>query len=175
MVKIIKRFHLNRAFSALALAAVAAGLLLSPATVVAAHGEDEGSLDAVREATDQFHNLDRAQRAGYLSLLSCFDSPGVGGMGQHYVKGTLLDAKVAPEKPEALVYEVDGNKLRLVAVEYIIPQSVWTKKAPPRLFGRSFFRNDTLSLWALHAWVWRHNPLGTFANYNPKVKLCPGH
>jgi hypothetical protein len=175
MFKMLKRFHPKRAFSTLALAAIAAGLLLSPATAVAAHGEDEGSLDAVREATDQFHNLDRAKHAGYLSLLSCFDSPGVGGMGQHYVKGRLLDTKVTPEKPEALVYEVDGNKLTLVAVEYIIPQSVWTKKAAPRLFGRSFFRNDTLGLWALHAWVWRHNPLGTFANYNPNVKLCPGH
>jgi hypothetical protein len=175
MVTAIKRFRLNRAFSALALAAVAAGLLLSPATAVAAHGEDEGSLDAVREATDQFHNLDRAQRAGYLSLLSCFDSPGVGGMGQHYVKARLLDAKVTPEEPEALVYEIDGSKLTLVAVEYIIPQAKWTKRKPPRLFGRSFSRNDTLGLWALHAWVWRDNPLGTFANYNPNVKLCPGH
>jgi hypothetical protein len=82
---------------------------------------------------------------------------------------------VTAEKPEALVYEVDGRKLRLVAVEYIIPQSKWTGAQPPRLFGRSFFRNDTLGLWALHAWVWRHNPLGTFANYNPTVKLCPGH
>jgi hypothetical protein len=96
-------------------------------------------------------------------------------MGQHYVKAALLDTKVSPEKPEALVYEVDGSKLRLVAVEYIIPQSKWTAAQPPRLFGRSFFRNDTLGLWALHAWVWRHNPLGTFANYNPTVKLCPGH
>jgi len=175
MIKMVKRFHLSRALSALALAALAGGLLLSPATALAAHDEDEASLAAVRDATDQFHQLDRAEHAGYLSLLSCFDLPGVGGMGQHYVKGKLLDATVTPAEPEALVYEVDGNKLKLVAVEYIIPQSVWTSTVPPRLFGRSFFRNDTLGLWALHAWVWRHNPTGTFANYNPKVKLCPGH
>jgi hypothetical protein len=169
----INRFHFKRAFMLFSFTALAAGLLVSPAPV-SAH-DDEDSLSAVREATAPFHNLDRAKHAGYASLLSCFDYPGVGGMGQHYVKAALLDTKVSPEKPEALVYEVDGSKLRLVAVEYIIPQSKWTAAQPPRLFGRSFFRNDTLGLWALHAWVWRHNPLGTFANYNPAVKLCPGH
>jgi hypothetical protein len=168
----INFFTLKRAFSALAIAGLTTGLLVSPAA--AAHGDDD-SLEAVREATAQFHNLDRAKHAGYASLLSCFDAPGVGGMGQHYVKGSLLDAKVKAEQPEALVYEVDGSKLRLVAVEYIIPYPKWTSVKPPRLFGRSFFSNDTLQLWALHAWVWRHNPLGTFANYNPNVKLCPGH
>jgi hypothetical protein len=46
---------------------------------------------------------------------------------------------------------------------------------PPRLFGQDFHHNNALSLWALHAWIWRHNPLGMFADYNPRVALCPGH
>jgi hypothetical protein len=77
--------------------------------------------------------------------------------------------------PEALVYEVDGDRLQLVAVEWIIPQPMWSSATPPSLLGHSFFRNDTLGLWALHAWIWRPNPSGMFANYNPSVKLCPGH
>ena len=44
-----------------------------------------------------------------------------------------------------------------------------------QLYGRSFFSNTALHLWALHAWIWRPNPTGMFANYNPRVKLCPGH
>lgn len=162
-----------------ALALVALGLFAAPAAQ-ASNGESNGNDDqeglaAVRQATAAFHDLSRAGSAGYSPLLSCFDLPGVGGMGQHYVNGNLLDATLVKTQPEALVYEVDGDRLRLVAVEYIVPWSAWAPSTPPRLFGRPFFRNESLHLWALHAWIWRHNPLGTFANYNPKVRLCPGH
>jgi hypothetical protein len=148
------------------------GLLILPAAPAAAH--DDNPLTAVRKATAKFHNVKTAEAAGYGRLLDCFDLPGVGGMGQHYVKGPL-SATVIPTEPSAMVYEVDGSELRLVAVEYIIPQSNWTASQPPRLFGQWFLRNDTLGLWTLHAWIWRNNPLGTFASYNPEVSMCPGH
>jgi hypothetical protein len=155
-------------------AALLAGLLVSPAVPASAHEGD--SLAAVRHATARFHSVERAVDAGYGPLLACFDLPGVGGMGQHYVKGSLLDGTATPTKPQALVYEVDGATLRLVAVEYIIPYTFVSATAePPRLFGQSFHHNDALGLWALHAWIWRHNPLGMFADYNPRVDLCPGH
>ena len=60
-------------------------------------------------------------------------------------------------------------------IEYIIPWSAWVSAAPPQLYGRSFTSVTSLHLWALHAWIWRPNPDGMFANYNPNVKLCPGH
>lgn len=164
---------MKRWFAAIASLAVAAAVLSAPG-VAASERDDGGPLAAVKRATAKFHNLDKATDAGYGKLLNCFDLPGVGGMGQHYVNGSLLDAKLEPTKPEALVYEVDGEKLRLVAVEYIVPFPAWDSSTPPRLFDHWFFRNDTLQLWALHAWIWRSNPLGTFANYNPNVKLCPG-
>ena len=157
---------------------LAAGLTLFVLTAPAAqasNGTDESALAGVRQATAAFHDLNAAQAAGYAPLLSCFDYPGVGGMGQHYVNMSLLDANVEANRPEALVYEVDGNRLQLVAIEYIVPWSAWVSPTPPQLYGRSFFRNDSLHLWALHAWIWRPNPLGMFANYNPNVKLCPGH
>jgi hypothetical protein len=154
--------------------AVVAGLLVSPAADVAARDNDQ--LAAVRHATAEFHDVSKAEAAGYGKLLACFDRPGVGGMGQHYVKGSLVDGTATPTKPQALVYEVDGDELNLVAVEYIIPYSfVPPTAAPPRLFGQAFHHNDALSLWALHAWIWRQNPLGMFADYNPRVDLCPGH
>ena len=97
------------------------------------------------------------------------------GIAIIYVKTALLTGTAEASRPQALVYEVDGDRLQLVAVEYIIPLSMWDSATPPTLFGRSFTRNNTLGLWALHAWIWRPNPLGIFANYNPSVKLCPGH
>jgi hypothetical protein len=153
---------------------LAAGLVAAP-SVQASNGTDESALAAVRHATAPLHNVNQAVAAGYNPLLSCFDLPGVGGMGQHYVNTSLLDATVVPYQPEALVYEVDGDRLQLVAVEYIIPWQAWVSTTPPHLYGRSFTSVTSLHLWALHAWIWRPNPLGMFANYNPNVKLCPGH
>ena len=35
--------------------------------------------------------------------------------------------------------------------------------------AKRFARNETFQVWALHVWVWRKNPNGTFADWNPKV------
>ena len=96
-------------------------------------------------------------------------------MGQHYADTSRFDATIEPNRPEALVYEVDGNRLQLVAVEYIVPWTAWVSSDPPRLFDHDFTSVTSLHIWALHAWIFRPNPLGMFANYNPRVKLCPGH
>ena len=156
-------------------AVVIAALLLSPATQAAASNA-ESSLAAVRAATAQFHSIPAAIDAGYADAgLPCFDRPGVGGMGIHYVNGSLVAPTVTPTKPQALVYEIDGGKLQLVAVEYLIPFN--SAAVPPRLFGQAFvhayYKSTPLPFWALHAWIWRPNPLGMFANYNPAVGPCP--
>jgi hypothetical protein len=155
-------------------AAVFAMLLVSMATQVGASSGDEFA--AVRAATAQFHDLDRAVGANYGKALPCFDNPGVGGMGQHYVNFSLIPLNsggLIPTRPQALVYEVNANRLTLVAVEYLVPDT-----APkPHLFGQPFhpaFLKDTpLGLWELHLWIWRDNPHGIFADWNPKVDLCP--
>ncbi len=156
-------------------AALAAGVLFAPVALASEQEQGDGGhgLAAVRDATAKFHSTSNAVEAGYGPFLSCFDLPGVGGMGQHYVDASLLDATLQPTRPEALVYEIDGSKLKLVAVEYIVPWSAWVSPEPPRLFGQTFYRITSLHVWALHAWVWRHNPLGVFANYNPNVRMCP--
>ena len=149
--------------------------LLTITGAQASNGTDESALAGVRHATAAFHNLDAAGHAGYSPLLSCFDLPGVGGMGQHYVNPNLLGKTVTETQPQALVYEVDGDRLQLVAVEYIILWQDWVSLTPPQLYGRSFTSVTSLHLWALHAWIWKPNPDGIFANYNPRVPLCPGH
>ena len=129
-------------------------------------------------ATAGYQDLATAEAAGYASsidTLGCFQNAQAGGMGLHYINGSLMDATVDPTKPEALVYELglDGKPLALVAHEYIVPIEAWTATRPPRLFGMDFHRHPTLPLWVLHTWLWKDNPSGVFADWNPAVRLCP--
>jgi len=144
-----------------------------------AHGDnDRQPLDKVRDATEKFRKLSRAQAAGYNlvpGLDHCFDNPGVGGMGYHYINTALLDATINARKPEAMVYASRRNgKLELVAVEYIVAAAAWDAEhsRPPSLFGRTYELNTALGVYTLHAWIWKRNPLGTFADWNPRVS-CP--
>ena len=44
-------------------------------------------------------------------------------MGYHYINGSLLDTKLDPARPEALVYAPDRwGRLHLVALEYVVFQ-----------------------------------------------------
>jgi hypothetical protein len=130
-------------------------------------------LAALRRVTAPFHDFARAQAAGWSAQITpCMTDPaGVGGMGFHYGNTALIDGVVRVEEPELLLYEPERNgRLRLVAVEYIIPYTARSRSAtPPVLFGREFKQNDTFQLWGLHAWVWKENPSGMFANWNPRV------
>ena len=96
----------------------------------------------------------------------------MGGMGHHMIDRTRYDEKLEIERPEMLLYAPLGNgKLELVAVEYVVPyRSVAATEQAPRLFGQALKRYDNLNYWALHVWVWRRNPAGLFADWNPTVK-----
>lgn len=138
-------------------------------------------LAAVRALTAPFHDFEAGEDAGWFVLLSdCVEVPGLGGMGYHFGNpdylgdGGVVDAL----EPEALLYEPQRNgRMRLVAVEYVVPVDTGEEEPPftrpdedaPVLFGEEFHWNDQLSLWALHVWLWRHNPSGMFADFNPNV------
>jgi hypothetical protein len=129
-------------------------------------------LAALRAATAQFHDFDKAAAAGWSAKITgCMELAGAGGMGFHYGNVGLIDGSVQVDRPELLLYEPEKNgRLRLVAVEYIIPYTFHSRDAePPVLFGQQFQQNDTFQLWGLHAWVWEDNPSGMFANWNPRV------
>jgi hypothetical protein len=167
-------------------------LLLALATVplvaagfAAAHGGSQ--LGKVRHATARYHEIDRAIAAGYslrlpeLSGGTCIVQPGVGGMGVHMVNTSLLDATLDPLHPEVLVYDPrtkrnGTERLRLVAVEYVIFQSAWTGSSPPRMFGQELDfvpepnRYGLPPFYALHAWIWKRNPSGVFFAWNPRVR-----
>lgn len=103
--------------------------------------------------------------------ITCFDSPS-GGMGVHYVRN--IDDSLDPGDPEALVYEVGSNgRLRLVALEYIIPEEFVDSSNPPGLFGQTMHHHSYLPVYILHVWNWQSNPSGLFADFNPRVGGCP--
>jgi hypothetical protein len=160
------------------------GLLAGLAT---ANGGISDQLRDVERATRQYRDVTVAQAAGYGELkdadgIACIDLPGVGGMGVHYVNGALVgDTVLDPQQPESLVYApARDGRLKLVAVEYIVFADAWDAEHadPPSLFGAEFpltpadNRFGIPAFYALHAWIYRPNPLGTFAPWNPRV-TCP--
>lgn len=144
---------------------------------------------AVTRATARYHDLTRALSDGYEAFAippevggtpttgrgipgdpTCFDSE-KGGMGVHYVKG--LDGALDQAHPEALVYEINGGgRLDLVAVEYIVPNEFVDPANPPTMMGQALHAHPYLPVFVLHAWVWRTNSDGLFADYNPAVTSC---
>ncbi len=125
-------------------------------------------LAALRRATAPFHNFDKAVAAGYgVPVTPCDEQLPLGAQGIHYANLALIDGTVSLLQPEILQYEPQaGGHLRLVGVEYIVPL---TEAQPAPLLGHDFHANQAAGVWALHVWIWRHNPSGMFADWNPKV------
>lgn len=158
------------------------------------HGDrhDHGrELAAAVAATARFHSLKQASAAGYAQppapapLHECISSfDGTGAMGFHFINGPLLDTTIDPRKPEVLVYAPDRHgRLHLVALEYVIFQAPWIAEhgsKMPTLFGQMFMatgennRYDIPAFFSLHVWLWKHNPSGLFAPFNPSVSCHPG-
>jgi hypothetical protein len=154
----------------------------------ASHGHGDGGLARVKHATSKFRSLSVANADGYGLLLdangiACIDMPGMGAMGVHYVKGSLVgDGAIDPLTPEAVVYEPDERgRPHLVALEYVVFQETWDAQhdSKPSLFGQDFSltpagnRFGLPAFYSLHAWLFRHNPAGMFAMWNPKVTCTP--
>lgn len=127
-------------------------------------------LGALRAAIAPYHRFEVAGEAGYtVSLTPCMESPGVGGMGFHYGDVTRIDGTVEPLAPEVLLYEPQKNGgMRLVGVEFLVPLAA-SPNVAPQIHGIPFHANEAFQVWALHVWVGRHNPSGTFVDWNPNV------
>jgi hypothetical protein len=149
-------------------------------------------------ATAKYNSLALAKKAGYSILadaagITCIAEPQMGAMGVHYVQGDLVkDPAIDAAHPEALVYAPDRHGgLHLAALEYVVIKSDWDANqprppslgygvldtpAPPWLFGHEFNFTDAPNryglppFYSLHAWIWKENPAGTFAMWNPSVR-----
>ena len=142
--------------------------LMSASGAVASMYGDQ--LAELREATAPYHNFDMAYADGYdIEATPCWFYSGRGAMGYHYLNANLVDGVAELLAPELLVYEPRRNgSFRLVAMEYIVPIDAWTGDSPPSLLGQDFADNGA-GLYILHLWLWRNNPNGMFADWNPKV------
>ena len=131
--------------------------------------ETRRELAQARSATAKYHDFERADAEGY-EFLHC-----IPGEGLEYVNWSLVDCNFDIEHPEALHYIMEGNNLRLVGVEYVVPVTCTT--TPPEGFTGSDdvweFEAEGLPIWAVRAAIWFPNPEGTFAEHNPRIPACP--
>ena len=129
----------------------------------------------LRAATDAFHDLTKAQAAGYPTTTpSCVADSTMGGMGRHYLDRNIYDDKLEIERPEMLIYApaADG-KYQLVGAEFVIPfRLLPDSSTPPRLFGQELHPHRQFKYWYLHVWAWTKNKAGLFSDWNPAIK-CP--
>jgi hypothetical protein len=175
---------------------VGAAVICLGATSVAADmpsdGHDMASMNAelaqVRRATARFHDVDAALAAGYelgwvngsgdRIITGCVAHPTAGAMGYHYFNAELMaDLAVDALQPEVLVYAPGPQgDLKLAAVEWVArgersdPPGVFE---PPSVLGMPMhILNPAVGFHLMHAWVWRPNPAGMFADWNPEIN-CP--
>lgn len=165
--------------------AVMTGAMVAPNLGVASSTTAENRLtrhiQRLRQVTGAYHNEALAVAGGFERTDQCVASPD-GGMGYHYVNGGRFDATVNKDQPEVLLYAPgpEGTR-RLTGVEYLkvdADQDLSTDDDRPVLFGHPFAgpmpgHGPGMPIhYDLHVWVWRWNPSGTFAEWNPRV-TCP--
>jgi len=151
----------------------------------------QDDLAQVRRATAKYHRVEAAEAAGYrlgwvngagrLIVNTCIARPaaaGGGAMGFHYFRADLMETdEVDVLRPEVLVYAPgDDGRLHLAAVEWVArsatsnPPGVST---PPSVLGAQMHIIAPApagpAFYLTHAWVWKENPAGMFADWNPDV------
>jgi hypothetical protein len=172
----------------IALAVAAAIPVLAPASA-SAKGKPpschhrtavQRELQAAKAATARYHSFRQARRAGYsVAGEPCVASP-LGTMGIHAVNEALMaDPAINPLRPEILLYVRKANgRLRLVGLEYWKADAdgdLGTDEDRPSVFGQPFDgpmpgHNPTMPVhYDLHVWVWKTNPSGLFAPFNPAL------
>jgi hypothetical protein len=180
-----------------ALLALVPTLLAVPSSPVAAQARGTAvalpalspELEKARAALDKYRDPVLAVHDGYFSTVGCVEyleggregtmQYAPGGMGVHFLNLQLIGPTMDPAKPQVLIYEPDGNKLRLVAAEWFVP--VEAAASRPTIFGKQLegpmeghhpLMPAGLHHYDLHVWLWKDNPAGFFSPTNPVVK-CP--
>jgi hypothetical protein len=145
-------------------------------------------LEKVRAALQKYEDPIVAVHDGYFSTIACVEvrnagGPGtvpayaVGGMGIHFLNPALLGPEVDPLRPQILIYEPTGGKLRLIAAEWFVPLATGVETRPA-LFGAPFdgpmeghhpVMPSDLHHYDLHVWLWKENPAGLFKPINPSM------
>jgi hypothetical protein len=149
------------AATAIALGALLPGVAVAEATQAQPTTKEiDRDLAAARAASAKYHRVEAALADGFVNTGHCVASP-AGGMGFHFVHPGRLGGGIDVREPEVLLYEKDASgRFRLTGAEYIGNEG-------DALFGQTF--TPTPAGPALHVWLWKHNPSGIFADWNPNV------
>jgi hypothetical protein len=146
-------------------------------------------LQHARAGLEKYQDPVVAIRDGYFSTLACVEyvkggagsihyTPG--GMGVHFLNLQVISPTLDPAKPQVLIYEPVGDRLRLAAAEWFVPTEV-AGTAHPAIFGQELqgpmeghvpLQPKGLHHYDLHVWLWKDNPAGVFSPTNPAIK-CP--
>jgi hypothetical protein len=160
------------ALTALAVVAVVATTFISNAS-----GIEPAGVASIRSATAKYHDVNVALADGYIPVSPCEASP-AGMMGIHYLNPALVGGPIDPLHPQLLLYLPTADGLELVGVEYFRPdadQNLSTSSDRPSLLGQPFNgpmvgHNPQMPIhYDLHVWLWKHNPAGMFAIWNPAL------
>jgi hypothetical protein len=146
-------------------------------------------LERVRAALDKYRDPIVAVHDGYFSTVACVEFPvagqagqlpyPAGGMGVHFLNPGLIGPQLDSLRPQVLIYEPEGDSLRLAAAEWFVPTEA--VRVRPQIFGHAFdgpmeghhpLMPAALHHWDLHVWLWKANPAGLFSPTNPSVR-CP--
>ena len=147
---------------------------------------------SARDALAKYADPILAVRDGYFSTVACVDFPHgakdgpitypPGAMGIHFLNTANIGPALDPAKPQVLIYEQVGNKLKLVAAEWFMPAQLVGDKPAPTIFGQTLvgpmdghepIMPTELRHYDLHVWLWKDNPLGLFTSTNAAVKCDP--
>ncbi len=156
-------------------------------TALSAAASDDALVAAARQATARYHDVSQAIADGYADPAAiagtCLEVPGVGTMGIHAANPALLmDQVVDPLRPEVLLYvPKKGGGFRLVGIEYLVPLMPGQDALPvaPSVFGQTFegpmdgHEPGMPRHYDKHVWVWAPNPVGMFAQFNPRLSCTP--
>ena len=124
-------------------------LLAVPGSTLTAQASAKPSLspelEQVRANLDKYRDPVLAVHDGYFSTVGCVEYPdgghegtmpyAPGGMGVHFLNMQLIGPTLDPAKPQVLIYEPDGDKLRLVAAEWFVPMEA-AGQTRPAIFGK---------------------------------------
>ena len=149
-------------------------------------------LAAARAATAKYvNNLALAKKDGYQII-----TPMIPTMGYHFMNPSVKGFDVT--KPPILVYEHNGKKWQLGAIEWVFPKKPATPPLPGATYGAfgaaCHYADGTFvpaatqdacpakapgtgakfgfwhpNLVTMHVWLWYPNPSGLFASTNPLV------
>ena len=100
-------------------------------------------------------------------------------MGYHYINFSRMMAPIDPAKPSILLYAPDREgEMKLLGAEWFkadADQDLSTTEDRPTLFGQPFngpmlgHEPGMPIHYDLHVWLFKANPDGVFAPWNPRV------